>query len=135
MRLAPSASARSTISAILSMLARCTTAFTVRRSLCRTTSTASARAGIAGDVVGGLSVAVLDRYLYMVEPGLSQCAEPLLGDPDRGGDQIGVKAGGMGPDGNVHEIALHTRLAARQMHPHYTKLRRLAEDAHPSRHT
>ena len=90
-------------------------------------------AGIAGDVVGGLSVAVLDRYLYMVEPGLSQCAEPLLGDPDRGGDQIGVKAGRMGPGGNVHEIAARTGLAARQMHLQDAKLRRFAEHPRPCR--
>jgi hypothetical protein len=59
-------------------------------------------ARIAGDVVGGLSVAVLNRNLHMVEPSLSQCAEPLLGDPDRGGDQIGVKAGRMGAGSDVH---------------------------------
>ena len=30
-------------------------------------------ARIAGDVIGGPSVAVLDRNLHMVEPSLSQC--------------------------------------------------------------
>src|SRR5262249_41151148 len=71
-------------------------------------------ARIAGDVVGGPSVAVLDRNLHMVEPSLSQCVEGLVRDPDRGGDQIGVKAGRMGTVGDVDEIAPRTGLAARQ---------------------
>jgi hypothetical protein len=36
--------------------------------------------GIAGDVVGGLRVAVLDRNLHMVEPGVGQCAEGVFGN-------------------------------------------------------
>jgi hypothetical protein len=108
MRLAPSASARSTISTILSMFARCTTAFTVRGSLRprpRPRAACGQIAVIAGDVVGGCSVAVLDQNLHMIEPGFSQCAEGLVGNPDREGDEIDVKAGRMGAGGDVHEIA------------------------------
>src|SRR5215831_6591696 len=97
MRLAPSASARSTISPILSILARCTTALTVSGSLCRTTAAASARflanaPLVAGDVVSGSSLAVLDGDLHVVEPGFGQRAEGLLGDAHGGGDEVAVKA-------------------------------------------
>src|SRR5262245_3456292 len=73
-------------------------------------------ARIASDVVGGLSVAVLNRNLYMVEPSPSQCGEGLFRDPDRGGDQIGVKPGRLGASGDVDEIAPCAGLTARQMH-------------------
>jgi hypothetical protein len=51
----------------------------------------------------------------MVESGLSQCAEGLLRDAHRRGDEIGVKTGGMGAGGEVDEIASRAGLAARQM--------------------
>ncbi len=91
------------------------------------------RALVTGDAIGGLSAAVLNRNLHMVEPGLSQCAEGLVGDPDRGGDEIGVKAGRMGAGGDVHEIAPRTGLAARQMHLQDAKLRRLVKHPRPCR--
>ncbi len=91
------------------------------------------RALVTGNVIGELSAAVLNRNLHMVEPGLSQCAEGLVGDPDRGGDEIGVKAGRMGAGGDVHEIAPRTGLAARQMHLQDAKLRRLVKHPRPCR--
>ena len=90
-------------------------------------------ARIAGDVIGGLSVAVLDGDLHMVEPTLNQCAEGLVRDPDRGGDQIGVKAGRMGAGSDVYKIAPRAGLAARQMHLQDAELRRFVEDAQPGR--
>jgi hypothetical protein len=60
------------------------------------------RAVIAGDVVGGWSIAVLDGDLHVVEPGLGKRAKGLLRDSDRGGDEIGIEAGGMGAGGDVH---------------------------------
>ena len=42
------------------------------------------RAVIAGNVVGGCRVAVLDGDLHMIEPGLGQRAEGLVRDSDRG---------------------------------------------------
>jgi hypothetical protein len=94
---------------------------------------AGKRTVIAGDVVGGCSVAVLDRDLHMIEPGLGQRAEGLLGDPDRRGDEIGVETGRMGTGSNLHEVAPRARLTPGQMHLQHTKLRRLAEDAQPGR--
>jgi hypothetical protein len=69
--------------------------------------------GIAGDVIGRLRVAVLNRNLHMVQPGLGQCAEGLVGNPYRRGDQIGVKAGCMSAGSDVHEIAPGAGLAPR----------------------
>ena len=40
-------------------------------------------ARVAGDAVGGRSVAVLDRDLHMVETALRQCAEGLLRNSHR----------------------------------------------------
>jgi hypothetical protein len=89
------------------------------------------RAVIAGDVVGGCSVAVLDGDLHVVEPDLGERAKGLGRDPDRGGDEIGIETGGMGAGGDVHEVAPRAWLAARQMHLQDTKPRRLAENAYP----
>jgi hypothetical protein len=86
-------------------------------------------AGIAGDVIGRLSVAVLDRDLHMVEPGFYQGAERLVCDPDRGGDEISVKTGSMGADGDVHEVAPRAGLAARQVHLQHAEARCPAENA------
>src|SRR5262245_37663210 len=91
------------------------------------------RAVIAGDVVGGCSIAVLDGYLHVVEPGLGERAKGLVPDPDRGGDEIGIETGGMGAGGDVYEVPPRAGLAARQMHLEDAKAGRLAEDAPPSR--
>jgi len=72
-------------------------------------------APVPGDAVGGRSVAVLDRDLHMVEASFGQCAEGLLRDAHRRGDEIGVKTGDMGAGGKFDEITPHARLAARQM--------------------
>jgi hypothetical protein len=101
----------------------------VSHDLGRERPLAGKRTVIAGDVVGGCSV--LDGNLHMIEPDFSQCAEGLVGDPDRGGDEIGVKAGRMGAGGDVHEIAPRAGLAARQMHLQNTQPRGLAEHAQP----
>src|SRR5215831_9890149 len=66
-------------------------------------------------------------------PASANAVEGLVRDPDRGGDQIGVKAGRMGTGGDVDEIAPRAGLAARQMHLQHAKLRRFAEDAQPGR--
>src|SRR5215831_19683290 len=138
MRLAPSASARSTISPILSILARCTTALTVSGSLCRTTAAASARflanaPLVAGDVVSGSSLAVLDGDLHVVEPGFSQRAEGLLGGARSGRKEIAVKAGRAGAGGDVDEVTPRAGLATRQVHLQDAELRRFAKDAQPGR--
>jgi hypothetical protein len=90
-------------------------------------------ARVTGNVIGGGGVAVLDRYLYMVESGPSQCGQRLVRDPDRRGDEIGVKTGRMRRGGDVHEIASRAGLAARQMHLQHAKIRGLAEHTQPSR--
>jgi hypothetical protein len=84
-------------------------------------------ARVAGKVIGGGGVAVLDRYLYMVEPGPSQRGQRLVRDADRRGDEIGVKTGRMRPGGDVYEVASYAGLAARQMHLQHAKIRGLAE--------
>src|SRR5215831_7968326 len=65
-------------------------------------------------------------------PASANAVEGLVRDPDRGGDQIGVKAGRMGTGGDVDEIAPRTGLAARQMHLQHAKLRRFEQYGQPS---
>src|SRR5262249_12756245 len=67
---------------------------------------------IAGNVVGGCGVAVLDGDLHMIEPGLAQGAEGLVRDPDRRGYEIGIKTRGMGAGGDVHEVAPRAAVSA-----------------------
>src|SRR5262245_43641211 len=86
---------------------------------------------IAGDMIGGLPLAVLDRDLHMVEPGLGQRGQRLVGDADPRGDEIGVEPGVMGGGGDVEEIAPRAGLAARQVHLQHAQRRRLAEHPRP----
>ena len=78
------------------MLARCITALTVSGMPSRATSRgerflALVGALVAGDVVGGAGLAVLDGNLHVVEAGIGELRERLLGDADRRRDQVGVK--------------------------------------------
>ena len=47
---------------------------------------------VAGDVIGRCRLAVLDRDLHVIETGIGELAEALVGDADRRGDQVGVEA-------------------------------------------
>jgi hypothetical protein len=119
-------------------LARCITAFTVSgtfvpQNLDRERAFPCKGAGIAGDVVGGLSIAVLDRDLHVVESGLDQRAQRLFRDANRRRNKIGIKTGRMGPRGDVHEITSRPRLAARQMHLQHAERDRFTEHSQPGR--
>ena len=48
---------------------------------------------VAGDVIGGCLLAVLDRDLHVIEAGVGERGERLRRQADRRGDQIGVEAG------------------------------------------
>ena len=78
------------------MLARCITALTVSgmpaASPRRRALLARIGALVAGDVIGGAGLVVLDGNLHVVEPGIGELAERLRGDADRRGDEIGVEA-------------------------------------------
>ena len=67
----------------------------------------------------------------MVEAHLPQAGKPLGREPDAGGDQVGVEAGGVRRGGNVHEVAARGRLAAGEMHVQYAEIRRFGEHAGP----
>ena len=126
------------MSAMRSILARCITTLTVSGSLSRTTSAASAHflaesARIAGDMVGGFLRAVLDRDLHVIEAGIGQQAQRLVGDTDRRGDEIGVEPGGMRGLGDLDEVAPRAGLAAGKMRLQYAEPGRLLEHARPGR--
>ncbi len=69
----------------------------------------------------------------MVEPGLHQPSQHGFRDPDRGGDQIGIKSGRMSAGGDIDEIAPRAGLATRQMHLQHPQFSRFAEYTQPSR--
>ncbi len=53
------------------------------------------RALVARDVVGRARLVVLNRDLHVVEPGIGQLREGLLGDADGRCDEVGVEPGVM----------------------------------------
>jgi hypothetical protein len=55
---------------------------------------------------------LLDRDLDVVEAGVGEFVEPLVGDADARGDEIGVEAGAARRRHDVNEIAPRRRLAA-----------------------
>src|SRR5690606_31584963 len=72
-----------------------------------------------------------ERKLDMVETGLVEGAQPLLGEADAGGDEIRVEARLPCTGHQRLEIGTRGRLASRKMDMQHTHLRRLAEDVEP----
>ena len=89
------------------------------------------RAIVAGDTVGRCFDAVLDRNLHVVEAGVGERIERLLGEADGGRDEIGVEAGRARRRGDLDEVAPRRRLAAGEMHLQHAERRRLAEHPRP----
>src|SRR5262249_17601134 len=88
---------------------------------------------IAGDVVGGFRIAVLDRDLNVIKPCLVQLSEPLGGEANARSDEIGVEAGEVGGGSDVDEIAPCRRLTAGEMNLQHPEPGRLVEHACPRR--
>ena len=103
-----------------------------------TTSAASALlraegAVIAGDVVGGLLLAVLNRNLHVIETGIGEHAQGFRRQADRRRNEIAVEPGVARGLHDLLQIAPRRRLAARQMDLQHAQPRRLAEHARPGR--
>ena len=88
---------------------------------------------VAGDVVGGGFLAVLDRDLHVVEPAVGEHAQGLRRQADRRGDEIAVEAGVARGRDDLGQIAPRRRLAARQMHLQHAEPGRFAEHTRPGR--
>src|SRR6202020_529451 len=86
---------------------------------------------VAGDAVGGCTLAVLYLYLHVIEAGFGELPQSVRGDADRRGDEIGVKAGGMRRCHDRDEIAPRTRLAAGEMHLEDAERRGLGKHPRP----
>ncbi len=88
---------------------------------------------IAGDVVGGTGLAVLDRDLHVIEADAGERSQRLVGDADRRGDQVGVEACRVRGRRDVDEVAARARLAAREMHLQHAQRGRFLEHTRPGR--
>ena len=88
---------------------------------------------VAGDMVGGCFLAVLDRNLHVVEPGVGERAQGLRRQADRRGDEIAVEPGVARGRNDLGQIAPRRRLAAGQMHLQHAEARRFAEHPRPGR--
>ena len=86
---------------------------------------------VAGDVVGGSGLGVLDRNLHVVEAGFHQIAEGARGDANRRGDEVGVKACVMRGGCDLHKVAARGRLATGKRHLQHTEAGGLAHHPHP----
>ena len=90
-------------------------------------------ARVAGNAIGGLGVAVLDRDLHMIKPGLHQPSQHAFRDPDGRGDEIGIQTRRMSAGSDIDEIAPRAGLATRQMHLQHAQFSRFAQYTQPSR--
>ena len=86
---------------------------------------------IAGYMIGGFLLAVLDRDLHVIETGIGQRIQDLRRQTDRRGDQITVETGLARALDDIGEVAPRRRLAAREMHLQHAEGRRFAEHAGP----
>jgi hypothetical protein len=69
----------------------------------------------------------------MIEAGVSERVQQLVGDADSRGNEIGVEAGRTGAGSDLHEVASRGRLAAGQVHLQHAERRRLVHHADPGR--
>lgn len=88
---------------------------------------------IAGDTVGGVRLAVLDRDLDVIKSRVAEFGKPPGGQANAGGDQIGVEPGGAGSGRNIDEVTPRGGLAPGEMGLKNPKPGRLAEDTRPGR--
>ena len=65
-----------------------------------------------GDAVGVLGLHILDRQLHVVEAARCQPFEPVAGQENASGDEVGVEAGLGGGGDDLLQVAPHGRLAA-----------------------
>ena len=67
----------------------------------------------------------------MIEPGIRKAPQTCIRQSDAGGDQIGVKPGGMRGSDNLSEIAPRRRFAAGKMHMQNAERRGFGKDPRP----